>query len=153
MKRSEMLTSLSHDHHQALRASQLLKRCDESDAVDVRDGFRGFWEPHVDHIRIEEEILFPKYAEFRGDDDPLLVQARDEHQRISALADAVLNTDPPPVEKMHQLGEVLHDHTRFEEREFFGVIEETIPVDQQPALMEALDHPDPGPDWQPPRND
>lgn len=153
MKRSEMLTTLSHDHHQALRASQLLKRCDEDDAAEVRAGFAGFWEPHKDHIRIEEEVLFPKYAEYRGDDDALLVQARGEHVRIEQLASEILDSDAAPVDKMHELGAVLHDHTRFEEREFFGAIEETIPAGEQPALMAALDHPDPGPDWQPPRHD
>jgi hemerythrin superfamily protein len=151
MKRTEMLTSLSHDHHQALRVSQLLRRSETGDAEAVREGFEQFWGPHQNHIRLEEEVLFPKFAEFAAEDDPMLAQAFGDHGSIRALADAVLTPDAPPVEAMHQLAEVLHDHVRFEERDLFPAIEAAIPEDQQAALLAALEHADPGPGWQPGR--
>lgn len=152
MKRSEMLTSLSHDHHQALRVAQLLRRSQADDAGEVREGFEKFWGPHQDHIRIEEEVLFPKFAEGAGADDAMLSQAFADHGEIRALADKVLAPDEPPVEAMHELADVLTDHVRFEERELFPAIEAVIPPDQQPALLKALEHAETKPDWQPERH-
>lgn len=153
MKRSEMLTSLSHDHHQALRACQLLSRCDAESIDATREGFVRFWDPHQNHIKIEETILFPKFAEKAGEDDPMLTQALEAHRSIRELADRVITADAPTAEEMHELGEQLSTHVRFEERELFPAIEAAIPADEQPALLEALAHAETGPGWQPSRND
>jgi hemerythrin superfamily protein len=139
MKRTEMLIPLSHDHHQGLRVTQLLRRSEAGDAAEVREGFERFWIPHQDHIRIEEEVLFPKFAEFVGDDDPMLVKAFAEHRTIGTLADEVLGPEEPPIDAMHRLADALTDHIRFEEREMFPAIEAAIPEDQQDALQKALE--------------
>lgn len=149
MKRSEMLTTLSHDHHQALRMAQLLKRTDAENAAETREGFDRFWQLHQNHIRIEEQILFPKYVEFAGGEDPMVAQALADHATSGELATQILSADTPPVEQMQDLGAKLSDHVRFEERELFPAIEAAVPEDQQAALLSALDHADPGPDWQP----
>lgn len=148
MKRSEMLTSLSHDHHQALRMSQVLRRCTRENANEAREEFERFWAGHKNHIRVEEEILLPKFAEYRGEDDPMIARLLEEHATASKLADEVFEAADPPVETMHELAEVLHSHTRFEERELFLAIEEAVPEEEQTALMEALRHAETSPDWQ-----
>lgn len=147
-----MLTSLSHDHHQALRVCQLLRRCDEEDAQEIREGFEKFWEPHLRHLQIEETVLFPKYAECGGADDPMLARALTDHATIHDLADRVVSAAEPPVDLMHDLGDAINDHVRFEERELFPEIENAIPADEQPQLMQALDHAETGPGWQPSRS-
>lgn len=149
MKRSEMLTTLSHDHHQALRMGQLLRRADAENAAETKDAFARFWELYLGHVRIEEEILFPKYGEFVGAGDAMVGEALEDHELARAFAEQILSSEQPPVEVMHELGEKLTAHVRFEERELFPAIEEAIPEDQQAELLKALDHADPGPDWQP----
>lgn len=148
MKRSEMLTSLSHDHHQALRACQLLSRSDQESADLTRESFVRFWGPHQNHIRIEESILFPKFAKYQADGE-LLERALKDHEAISALADDVITAETPSIDAMHALGEKLSEHVRFEERELFPAIEAAIPDDQQAALLAELAHTDSGPGWQP----
>lgn len=144
-----MLTTLSHDHHQALRMSQLLKRTEAENAAETRESFDRFWRLHQNHIRIEEEILFPKYAEFVAGEDPMVAEALSDHQQTAELAAQILEAPAPPVQSMQALGQLLNDHVRFEERELFPAIEAAVPEDQQAALLKALDHADPGPGWQP----
>jgi hypothetical protein len=52
---------------------------------------------------------------------------------------------------MHVLAEKLTGHVRFEEREFFPVIEAAIPQQEQTKLIQALEHTETNPDWQPGR--
>lgn len=151
MERSEMLKSLSHDHHQALRMAQLMRRTDESNATEALEGFDRFWAQHQSHLQIEETVLFPKYAEFSGEGDPQLKQALGEHDEVRSLAETVLAADNPPLDTMHELAEALSDHVRFEERELFPAIESAIPEDQHAALLHALEHAETSPDWQPSR--
>jgi hemerythrin-like domain-containing protein len=151
MERSEMLKSLSHDHHQALRVCQLMRRCDVQNASETRDAFVRFWQPHQIHIRIEEDVLFPKFAEFGGADHPMIERALAEHTDDGALARQVIESAEPPVETMHELAERLHDHVRFEERELFPEIERTVPESERAALLAALAHAETRADWQPGR--
>ncbi len=139
MKRSEALTPLSHDHHQALRIAQRLGRADAESATELRAAFLAFWADYGrSHFREEEEVLLPAYAAHGDAHHPLVLRALGEHvelrQRAAAIAAATV-ADPAA---LHDLGERLAAHVRMEERELFPLIEAALPAEAHAQLARAL---------------
>ena len=89
---------------------------------------RFFARETVGHFREEEELLFPLVVDSE-DARELLTRALLEHQRIHALVGrlgAQLQAGCPDTDLMAQLGELLEEHIRYEERELFPLIERTV---------------------------
>jgi hemerythrin-like domain-containing protein len=128
LKRSQELTPLSHDHHQALFAAQQLKRAESPDAV--RPAVVSFWEEHGRrHFTIEEEILLPGWiANDPGADPSMAVRVLTDHLTIRSDLRR-LEGDALPLEDVHALGARLEAHVRFEERELFPMIEARLDAD------------------------
>ena len=128
MKRSPELTPLSHDHHQALFVAQRLKRTEEVE--EGRECFLGFWHSQGRrHFAIEEEILLPGWVEAdeAADREPAARLAA-EHLAIRIRARRI-ERGGIALEELHELGELLERHVRFEERELFPLIESRLPDD------------------------
>jgi hemerythrin-like domain-containing protein len=127
MKRSAALIPLSHDHHQALFVAKLLR--DAPDAEDrgeaARSAFLEFWRNDgEDHFRIEEAVLAPGAGLPAGLAEEGLIRMREEHVQIRDLAGSIgFDTEP---EKLREIGQTLADHVRFEERELFPLIEDSL---------------------------
>ena len=130
MKRSEALVPLGHDHHVALEAALRLRRATADDLGPAVERFREFWAEHERrrHFEIEEELLLPALA-----DDPewdeMAARIRGEHAQIRSAA-AGLDS----VEAANALGELLHDHVRFEERRVFEYLEERLDAERLAEL-------------------
>jgi iron-sulfur cluster repair protein YtfE (RIC family) len=139
MKRSEALRALSHQHHQGLFAALQLKRARQETAAEARRGFLDFFEREGSrHFRAEEELLLPAFARHREVDDPGIVRVLTEHVDLRGRAqDLKRSADPDPA-ALHELGERLESHIRFEERVLFPMIEEALPVDELERLGAAL---------------
>lgn len=139
MKRDPALVSLSHDHHQALFAAQKLVRAQEDTAADALASLTAYWSCHGQaHFRAEEEILFPAYARHGDPYDPLLARALCDHAAIRAhiqSVDAAASTD---LSKLHELGRLIQEHVRLEERRLFPAIEGALPAEDLAAIAEAL---------------
>ena len=136
MKRSPALTSLSHDHHQALWVALQLKRADDTPAatafLDFIDGLGST------HFRIEEELLLPGWI--AGDSDADLAMATRvlaEHLEFRAAARR-LRSPGFAVDDLHELGAALERHVRFEERDLFPRIESGLDRDAIRALGDAI---------------
>lgn len=135
MKRSEALIPLSHDHHQALFVAKLLR--DAPDASDrgesARSAFMEFWQNDGEvHFRIEEELLAPGAGLPAGVATDGLTRMREEHALIRGLVGSLAAESDP--DQLRDLGQALSDHVRFEERELFPLIEETLAGDQLEML-------------------
>ncbi len=144
MKRSEALTPLSHDHHQALFVAMQLRRADEESAASAGQAMLAFWNDYGRrHFREEEELLLPAFVPYGDVEHPLVGRALVEHvtirARIRALERSMPDPDPAAV---RELGDALHTHVRFEERELFPMIEAALPPDALAELAAALDHDD-----------
>lgn len=131
MKRSLALIPLSHDHHQALFVAKLLR--DAPGSADrgesALSAFLEFWSSEGEkHFRVEEAVLVPGAGLPEHVAVEELNRMRDEHVRIRGLVYA-LSGDAEP-EELAELGQVLADHVRFEERELFPLIEESLNADQ-----------------------
>ncbi len=137
MKRSDALTPLSRDHHQALVVAQRLRRAESASGAAV-ELFRSFWREHgAAHFRVEEEVLLPLWRVLGSPDPEQVARVAQEHLEIRALALAV-DGGEPGVEQIHRLGELMQAHVRYEERELFPLIEDDLDVGAQRRLATAV---------------
>lgn len=145
MKRAPALTSLSRDHHQALFVAQKLRRASAGSAAEARAALVAYWEGHGRaHFRSEEEVLLPAYAAHGDPYDPLVARVLCDHVAIRQRVDALDRDSTATVGALHELGGLISDHVRLEERELFPLIESAIPAPQLAALAVALQHAEDG---------
>lgn len=139
MKRSRQLASLSRDHHQALVIALRLRRAEDHTAEQAQADFLDFWRSHGrEHFRAEEEILLPAFAGHGDPHHPLVLRALGDHVAIRHRADSLATAPVPPV-LLHELGERLAAHVRFEEWELFPLVEQTLPPDALAAVATAFE--------------
>jgi hypothetical protein len=141
-KRDPALVSLSRDHHKTLVAARELRRATAQTADAVRARFLSFWNTHgAAHFRLEDEVLLPAFAAHADPYHPLVARALCDHVAIRARVDAVGRESPTPSAVLHELGILLAEHVRLEERELFPLIERTIPPARLVAVADALETP------------
>ncbi len=148
MKRHPALVPLSHDHHATLVQARDLRRAADGDAGARRaaaDRFLRHFGLHVvRHFREEEELVFPLLPLQPPELERVLVQ----HQRIRALARS-LRADPA-AGVLAELGALLDEHIRLEERIVFELVQEHVPEAELGAIRLAPrdEQPEPrGPVW------
>lgn len=121
MKRSEALRSLSREHHAALTVAKALQEAESP--ASGREQFLAFWEPAGRlHFRLEEEVLLPLWTRWGTVDREQTARMLDEHLDLRARG-LELDEGAADLEAVHELGALLHDHVRFEERELFPAVE------------------------------
>jgi len=142
VKRSAELTGLSHDHHTALFLAMKLRRADADGVAAAIAAFADYWQhTGAHHFDEEERVLLDALP----DDSPGWREACErvcaEHADLRARAAALAGQDgDAALTAAHELGARLSDHVRFEEREFFTMIEERLEPEALHALGERLDH-------------
>lgn len=144
MKRHKSLISLSHDHHHGLMLAQLIKLgspefkgLPNTVAGKVRHTINFFQEHLIPHFRKEEEILFPSSKNKSNKIDCLVDELMQQHKTIYSLIDKLKSSNSPEVE-LNELGVLLDNHIRKEEREFFRLIEEHLSEDEFEKLGKEL---------------
>lgn len=135
MKRTATLTALSHDHHHALDVARRLRRADAADFDAARLYLFEFWEPRGRrHFEIEERALLAAIDDTDAEWRTAVQRVREEHDRIRQQVAGV-----DDVEDAHALGELLHDHVRFEERQLFPMLESRLSDDELARLARAIE--------------
>jgi hemerythrin-like domain-containing protein len=137
MKRAEALQPLSRDHLKALLAAKRLR--DATDAAGAGQDFLDFWEAEgKHHFRVEEEVLLPGWALHCPVDRVAVARMLEEHLAIrrGALRAAA---EVASLEELRELGQLLDDHVRFEERELFPMIERALAPDDLGRLAIAIE--------------
>ncbi|WP_029033232.1 hemerythrin domain-containing protein [Salinimicrobium terrae] len=143
LKRHESLKPLSRDHHHGLllcwKIREDLKRNIPHERIKRYTDFF-FTSQLRPHFKFEEEEIFP----LLGEHHPMSVRAIKEHARLESLfkmeADA---------ETFNSIEKELNRHIRFEERELFKELQETIPEEKLRNITnkeEEIITPDPD-DW------
>jgi hemerythrin-like domain-containing protein len=132
VKRHPALVALSHDHHLELVQARRLARAADAGPEERLEAARAyvelFFTETVRHFRDEEERLFPAYARHAGV-TPTLRQILDEHMQLHGLVRALRTqvaageVDP---ERVRELGDLLREHVRVEERELFPAVEAAL---------------------------
>jgi hemerythrin-like domain-containing protein len=139
MKRSSALAALSRDHHHALEAALRLRRAGGADLDGAVAHLHAFWEPRGRrHFEIEEQLILPALPETDARWREATARVRDEHARIRAAVDT-LPAHGGGVDAAHSLGQLLHDHVRFEERHLFALLEERLREDELARLGDAIE--------------
>jgi len=136
MKRSAALTPLSHEHHQALFVAMQLKRAEDDGPGQVYLDF--LTDGGARHFEIEETILLPGWA--AGDprsDKASSDRVLREHRELLAGAERIRSGETG-VDELHEIGELLGSHVRFEERELFPAIEAGMEEEALADLGEAI---------------
>lgn len=149
MKRDPALQPLSRDHHQALFVAQRLRRADEIEPAG--EAFLSFWREHGRrHFQVEEEILFPAWAECAsGYDEAMVGRALGDHHRVRIEARRI-SAGRATLNELRELGRRIDAHVRFEEREMFPLIEDALGGDDLAALAVEIERAESGgPDSRP----
>ena len=136
MKRVEALQPLSRDHLKALLAARRLRNATDADAAS-RD-FLEFWDGGGQrHFRVEEEVLLPGWALKSPVDRIAVARMLEEHLAIRRGALRAVAAEAA-IEELRDLGQLLDDHVRFEERELFPMIEKALDPDSLRRLATAI---------------
>jgi len=126
VKRSEALIPLSHDHQHGLDAALRLRRASADSASEAAAHFEQFWTGEGrHHFEIEERVLLGALPDSTPGWSDLTGRVRREHEDIRERAAAVADGGRD-VSALRQLGDRLHDHIRFEERELFLILEASL---------------------------
>jgi hemerythrin-like domain-containing protein len=136
MKRAEALQPLSREHLKSLLAAKRLR--DATDAAEAGQDFLDFWEREgKHHFRVEEEVLLPGWALHCPVERVAVARMLEEHLAIRRGALRVA-AEAASLEELQDLGRLLDDHVRFEERELFPIVEEALAPEDLGRLAEAI---------------
>jgi hypothetical protein len=141
VKRHPGLVALSDDHHHELVQARLLLRAGEAPADErlrVASAYTdAFFSDTVEHFRREEEDVLPLYARRPGADHDLLERVLREHMELHGLARALraeVAAGDVSGETLAELGSLLREHVRLEERELFEDVQRVVPGAELDAL-------------------
>jgi len=137
VKRAEALRPLSREHLAALLTAKKLR---EATGLDEAAGaFLDFWHGDgIRHFRIEEDVLLPAWAVHAEVDRDGVARMLGDHLAIRREA-LRLEAGDATLEEARALGQFLHDHVRFEERELFELAQEVLSAEQLRAVAAACD--------------
>jgi hemerythrin-like domain-containing protein len=136
VKRAQALQPLSREHLKSLLAAKRLRNA--TDAAGAGQDFLDFWEGEgKHHFRIEEEVLLPGWALHCPVERVAVARMLEEHLAIRRAALRVA-AKAASLEELHDLGRLLDDHVRFEERELFPMVEEALAPENLDRLAEAI---------------
>jgi hemerythrin-like domain-containing protein len=137
MKRDEALRPLSREHLQALLTAKRLREAE--DPRKAAEAFLEFWRSSGGrHFRVEEEVLLPAWAAEAEVDRDGVRRMLEEHLAIRREA-LRLESREPALEQVRELGTLLHDHVRFEERELFPMVEGALSTESLGALARRIE--------------
>src|SRR5262245_61641594 len=132
IKRCPALQPLSREHHEGLlfvwKIRQGLKN--GTDTERLADFVRWYWRNHIrPHFFQEEKILMPLLP-----GNPLVIKMKDEHDQIREL---VIDIDKNPARHdLQRIADLVDRHIRFEERELFQCLEESVSENEWSSVHE-----------------
>lgn len=139
LARHESLRPLSRDHYQGLVQSQRLLAVGASNGhhpfVVLRD-YLDKWKSEIAGHFDDEELLLPPLIASAADRERLL----EEHAALRSMTARLmddLSRGAYDADAVRRLGQLLHDHIRWEERVLFERIQNSATADQLQELAEA----------------
>ena len=128
IKRHPSLVRFSREHHSGLmlvfKIRSGLKNSEELSAL-VSSAISSYNEELVPHFIDEEENLFPLLPE----GDPMRIRAESDHQIIrNFISD--MQKGNASLDLLYRFADLLESHIRFEERELFNRLQDTLSSEQ-----------------------
>lgn len=135
IKRSPELQPLSREHHDGLlfvwKLREGLKKGVSLNRL--QDFSTWYWKNHIrPHFYQEEIILLPYFPASH----PMVQQLKEDHNFITEL---LISTDKgAEIADFELLCKIIERHIRFEEREFFQYLENTLSKEELARIHEGL---------------
>jgi hemerythrin-like domain-containing protein len=148
IRRDPRLFPLSHDHHGALaKAREATLAVDGTSPHDpaaldaLAERCAAYFAEHLEpHFKREEKHLLPVTVARFGRDDDLVTRVKEEHAMVRKLTRRL--TDPgdkaPMAGRLAAWAMTLIDHVRFEEREWFEALQNSLPDKELERLGRLL---------------
>lgn len=126
MKRVEQLQFLSKEHHQSLVLASKCKKIVANETVEFVKAFclqlkNDFDTQWVTHFKTEESRIFSVAVGKGGEIAELSQRLIKEHRLLEELLEKIVDGE---YQQLTVFGQLLHDHTRLEERVLFPLVEE-----------------------------
>jgi len=126
IKRSKELAPLSRDHHDALllcwKIRNGIKKQIEPERIKAYVLY--FFENDLEeHFMQEEKYLFSQLS----DKDVMKEKVIEQHKNIRSIIQSLISNTKPSNELLVGFANELELHIRYEERELFNYLEQTIP--------------------------
>ena len=142
LKRAPALVPLSQDHHHSLVQSLRLRDAaagSPSEAPAVAGAFLQHWRSAMQgHFADEEEALFPRAESM---DPESVARLWAEHAELASLVERLeraLDAGADASDLMNEIGWLIHDHVRFEERVLFETVQSRLGPEELAELGSAL---------------
>ena len=139
LKRSDELQPLSRQHHNGLLFCLLLQKGikKQADLEVMRDVIQDFWYKDLQHHFELEELYLDPFKKRYHQLETLLDRMLKEHYDLKNIINEIsLN---PTYNSIDELRQKLDGHVRFEERELFPLIEETISTEERQMIGKILE--------------
>lgn len=137
MKRNKNILYISRDHHYGLmfcwKLRQGVKR--KVDQARMRNYVAYFWENYFQpHFQEESQFLLSKV------NDPMSHEAHRQHLSIQALiSEIIAGSGKAQPETLKELANLVNQHIRFEEKELFPHLEQSLNTETLKSIGAALD--------------
>lgn len=147
MKRTNQLQPLSRQHHLGLNLSRHAK-----ESLDEPEDITKHWHNLTSyindmqyHFEIEDNLIANALEPYRAtqpDVASVLETLDGQHKQLHQLMNTVeqsqkSGTKDVTVAQVHELGSLLYDHIRFEERELYPTVEKYLTEAELDAVYEA----------------
>ena len=147
-KRHPSLISLSQDHHHGLALALRLRQGDKSLLNDgwthdrreqARRALKFYQEELSVHFRLEENVLFPEMMKYVVHSSSLITTLIAQHRQMEKLIVRLQGSEPAPLDRtLIELGEILEQHIRSEERDLFPAYERDMPPQVANEILKLL---------------
>lgn len=146
MLRHPTLVRLHEDHHRGISLALLCRKqalgqvpSSPTGLKDAADHLRYFFEQHLNgHFRAEEELLFPLFVAAKPDGSILTKALSRDHQKIREGVKA-LSSAANLGRLLFDLGDLLEQHMRREERELFPLLATCLAGDEAERVKQQIE--------------
>ena len=147
-KRHKSLIELSHDHHHGLALALRLRQGNDAllndgwthDRTGQAERVKMFYEEELSrHFKEEEEVLFPAMVNDVPQCAELVTTLLKQHRQMEGLIVRISTAQADALPRLLvELGVVLEDHIRKEERSLFPIFETEMLSDTSSRVGEEL---------------
>ncbi len=147
-KRHSTLVTLSHDHHHGLALALRLRQGERAlltdgwthDRKEQARRVQHFYRDELAvHFRVEEGILFPAMLKHVAVSSDLVSSLIEQHRRMEKLIGQLREALSSTLDSLlSELGAVLEQHIRTEERELFPMFEQYLPPNVAVRIGEEI---------------
>ena len=138
MERDARLQGLSEEHQHGLALAQRARWAAAGERgleleTTWQEVIAAYEAELANHFEVEERLLLPALRE--AGEVELVERTLEDHAAMRAI---LQKAGPGFRDRLRRIGEILHNHIRFEERELFPVCEEVLPGEILDAVAKAV---------------